>query len=122
VKKCVNAQKEKEEKIKAKDRKKALEEKHAERKARAERAERAERERHEREVDRLKKQMLNTQRKLKKEAKSQKCVWCKSHPCKGTKPECAKLRAARLQSSMSMDMGDPATFDDQLRWYRDNMQ
>lgn len=50
------------------------------------------------------------------------CPRCHKNPCKMNQPACVRHAAKEMGSSMNINMDDPGEFDDQLRWYRDNMQ
>lgn len=56
-----------------------------------------------------------------KRAKKGKCVHCGKDPCRMNNRRCVEAGIADWGSSMNIDVTDPATFDEQLRWYRDNM-
>lgn len=74
-----------------------------------------------REMDRLKQQRLNTAKELRRAAKGKKCPWCGKKPCKGTKPKCAAMGAAEFESAFNIDVSDPATFDAQMKFYKEQM-
>lgn len=70
--------------------------------------------------ERNKKRIAQTARELRRLAKNKKCPFCGKSPCKGTKAKCAAVIAAGWESGG--DVSDPATFDAQLRWYKNNME
>lgn len=72
-------------------------------------------------AEKLRQDMLKTARQKRRESRGKKCPWCGKDPCSGTKVQCAKLKAERMESAADMlDISDPARFNDQLRWYKDN--
>lgn len=77
--------------------------------------------RRQKELDRLKQQRLNTAKEIRRNAKGKKCPWCGKRPCKGTKPKCAAMGAAEFDSAFNIDVTDPATFDRQMRFYKEQM-
>lgn len=69
----------------------------------------------------IREKMIKGRNQKRREAKG-KCPWCRQQPCAGTKPKCAAAIAAGFESIMNTgDPSDPATFDPQLKFYRDNM-
>jgi flagellar biosynthesis GTPase FlhF len=74
------------------------------------------------EAERVRAMMIKGRNEKRREAKGKKCPFCGHMPCKGTKPKCAAVIAAGFESIMNTgDPSDPATFDAQLKFYRDNM-
>lgn len=73
------------------------------------------------EVNRVRKQRIKKARELRRDAKGKKCPFCGKQPCAGTRPKCAAVKAVEFESAFDIDVSDPATFDQQLRFYRDNM-
>jgi hypothetical protein len=72
-------------------------------------------------VDRIKNQRLQKAKQIRRNAKGKTCPFCGKNPCRGTRPDCAAVKAAEFESSMNIDVSDPATFDAQLKFYRDEM-
>lgn len=69
----------------------------------------------------LQKKMAKSRSELRQAAKG-KCPWCKQKPCVGTKRQCAMVKAAGLDSIMNTgDASDPATYDAQMKFYKENM-
>ena len=60
-------------------------------------------------------------KKLAQRAKKGKCSSCGKDPCKMDRKGCVEQAIGGWGSSMEIDMSDPGTFDEQLKWYRDNM-
>lgn len=89
--------------------------------AKAAAKEQAEAEKRAKAADKLRNDMLKTARQKRREAKGKRCPWCRQQPCAGTRAQCAKVKAQELESAHNIDMSDPATFDAQLRWYKNNM-
>lgn len=100
------------------DRKQAREEE-AEAKYKAKQDERRATRDRQRQVDQLQSKRQATARELRRAAKGKKCPHCGKDPCKKTKPRCAAKIAERFESSMNIDVSDPATFNDQMKFYRD---
>jgi hypothetical protein len=73
------------------------------------------------EAAKLKRKLATRAKELRRMEKGKKCPFCGKQPCKGTKPKCAQVKAREFENAADLDMSDPATFDEQLRWYRDNM-
>jgi len=107
---------------KEKAQKKASEAKEAAEKARKQDEAKKEREEEARQaaLDKLKKQRMRKAREMRRNARG-KCPFCGKEPCAGTRPNCAAIKAAAYESSMDIDVSDPATFNKQLKFYRDNM-
>jgi hypothetical protein len=74
------------------------------------------------EEDRLKRDLANKGRELRRLAKGKKCPFCKKNPCEGKKPKCTMVIADKWIHGTHIDVSDPAYFDDQLRWYKENME
>ncbi len=68
-------------------------------------------------IDRLKQQRLTKAKQIRRAAKGKKCPWCGKNPCKGTKPDCAAVKAAEFESAFDIDVSNQGTFNKQLRWY-----
>lgn len=93
----------------------------AEQKAQKEQAKKDRKDR-EAKAKRMKTEMSKKAQKLNQVA-SGYCQYCNRNPCKGSKPGCSRLKAHRMESIMDqLDPSDPGRFDEQLRWYNDNMK
>jgi hypothetical protein len=57
----------------------------------------------------------------KRRAKKGKCPTCHKDPCRMDNQKCIQSAIGEWGSSSDLDMSDPATFNDQLKWYKDNM-
>lgn len=71
--------------------------------------------------DKAKRGAKSIEKLQEKRARKGKCVHCGKDPCKMTSKKCVQAGIADWGSSMDIDVSDPATFDEQLKWYRDNM-
>jgi len=100
--------------LSAKKRMEALEEKKNKLKERNERQALKEQRERERQANELRDKMRKGLR-ARRRSKKGRCPACNQQPCAKTRPKCAAVEAARLESSMSMDMSDPATFNEQMR-------
>lgn len=58
----------------------------------------------------------------KRAAKKGLCPSCRKDPCKMVRKACIQSAIGEWGSSHDLDMSDPATFDEQLNWYKKNMQ
>ncbi len=115
-------EKENAEKVKKENKHKEAQRKHEERLEKAQEAATAKAAEARKKAEKLKQDMLKTARQRRRDAKGKKCPWCKQQPCVGNRPQCAKLKAEKMESAADMlDVSDPARFDSQLRWYKDNM-
>lgn len=74
------------------------------------------------EIDRLRRQRLNTAKEIRRAAKGKKCAWCGKRPCKGTKPKCAAMIAAELESAFDIDVSDKGRFNKQMDFYQKQME
>lgn len=74
------------------------------------------------EAKEIRDKLIKKRNELKRDAKGKKCPFCGKQPCSGTKPKCAMVKAAKFDDILEVgDPSDPATFDPQLKFYRDNM-
>lgn len=67
-------------------------------------------------------QLAQNAKELRRLARDKKCPFCNHRPCQGTKPKCAAVQAASWESSTDIDVSDPAYFNKQLKWYKNNME
>lgn len=60
-------------------------------------------------------------KQLKSREKKGKCSSCGKDPCRMDRKGCVVKAIEKWGSSTDLDVSDPATFDEQLKWYRDHM-